>query len=238
MAPGLAALARGYNVLVFDGPGQGRALFEQQLYMRPDWENVIRPVVDYALARSETDPQRLALLGRSFGGYLAPRAASGEPRLGACIADAVLYDLGAGAHQMLGDQIWNAIVAADDKALEPVFAKMMQDPYGRYTIERGMLVHGLSSPRAYFQALADYSLDGRIQQIACPTLIAEAENDRRRGGGVKVYDQLNVPKKYVLFADADGAGEHCESGAESLFSQVVFDWLDEIFASARERIAE
>ena len=115
---------------------------------------------------------------------------------------------------------------------------MMQDPYGRYTIERGMLVHGLSSPRAYFQALADYSLDGRIQQIACPTLIAEAENDRRRGGGVKLYAQLNVPKKYVLFADADGAGEHCESGAESLFSQVVFDWLDEIFAGARERIAE
>jgi hypothetical protein len=36
-----AALRRGYNVLAFDGPGQGAALREQKLVMRPDWEAVI-----------------------------------------------------------------------------------------------------------------------------------------------------------------------------------------------------
>src|SRR5260370_24201 len=48
-----AALRRGYNVLAFDGPGQGAALREQKLVMRPDWEAVITPVVDYALTRRE-----------------------------------------------------------------------------------------------------------------------------------------------------------------------------------------
>ncbi|MEI8083907.1 MAG: hypothetical protein WCI74_18875, partial [Actinomycetes bacterium] len=43
-----AALARGYNVLTFDGPGQGAALVDQGLLMRPDWENVLPPVVDFA----------------------------------------------------------------------------------------------------------------------------------------------------------------------------------------------
>jgi hypothetical protein len=42
-----AALRRGYNVLAFDGPGQGAALRQQKLVMRPDWEAVITPVVDY-----------------------------------------------------------------------------------------------------------------------------------------------------------------------------------------------
>ena len=35
------ALERGYNVLIFDGPGQGGALVVQKLPMRPDWENVV-----------------------------------------------------------------------------------------------------------------------------------------------------------------------------------------------------
>ncbi|MEA2210867.1 MAG: hypothetical protein QOF83_815, partial [Solirubrobacteraceae bacterium] len=35
-----AALRRGYNVLAFDGPGQGAALRDQKLVMRPDWEAV------------------------------------------------------------------------------------------------------------------------------------------------------------------------------------------------------
>jgi hypothetical protein len=53
---GAAALARGYNVLAFDGPGQGGALIQQHLMLRPDWENVIGPVVDYALTRADVSP--------------------------------------------------------------------------------------------------------------------------------------------------------------------------------------
>ena len=86
-AHAVAAVRRGHHCLTFDGPGQGRPLIHQGLVFRPDWENVVRPVVDYALSRPEVDPQRMALIGWSFGGYLAPRAASGEHRLAACIAD-------------------------------------------------------------------------------------------------------------------------------------------------------
>jgi len=39
----LAGVARGYHFLLFDGPGQGRALIEQRLPMRPDWERSLRP---------------------------------------------------------------------------------------------------------------------------------------------------------------------------------------------------
>ena len=68
-----AALRRGYNVLLFDGPGQGRNLIRDGLPMRPDWENVVRPVLDYALERSEVDADRIVLAGWSWGGSW-PRA--------------------------------------------------------------------------------------------------------------------------------------------------------------------
>ena len=40
---GAAALERGYNVLLFDGPGQQSQLFERKVPFRPDWEHVLTP---------------------------------------------------------------------------------------------------------------------------------------------------------------------------------------------------
>ncbi len=52
-----AALARGYNVLAFDGPGQGAALTQRGLVLRPDWENVITPSSTmWPRARTSTTP--------------------------------------------------------------------------------------------------------------------------------------------------------------------------------------
>ncbi len=93
-ASGAAALRRGYNVLAFDGPGQGAVILEQGVPFRPDWETVVKVVVDYALTLPEVDPVKLVLLGWSFGGYLAPRAAAKEHRLATCISDCGPYDLG------------------------------------------------------------------------------------------------------------------------------------------------
>ncbi|MGD1571473.1 alpha/beta hydrolase family protein, partial [Mycolicibacterium septicum] len=86
------ALTRGYNVLAFDGPGQGAALREQGLTFRPDWEAVLSPVVDFALTRPEIAPEAIAVFGYSLGGYLVARAAAFEKRLAAVILNDGVYD--------------------------------------------------------------------------------------------------------------------------------------------------
>jgi len=73
---GLAALERGWNALIFEGPGQGSNLFLHGIPFRPDWEKVITPVVTWLRDRPEVDKRRIALFGSSFGGYLVPRAAA------------------------------------------------------------------------------------------------------------------------------------------------------------------
>ena len=94
---GAAALARGYNVLAFDGPGQGAALLQQGLVLRPDFENVLTPVLDYLGSRGDVDPGRVGLIGLSLGAHLAPRAVSAEHRIAACVADCGSFDLFASA---------------------------------------------------------------------------------------------------------------------------------------------
>ena len=54
-----------------DLPGQGGLPFGG-LYMRPDTENQIPQVVDYALGRPEVDGAKLAAYGISYGGTSCP----------------------------------------------------------------------------------------------------------------------------------------------------------------------
>lgn len=81
-----AALQRGYHCLLFEGPGQGKALRLQGLPFRPDWEKVVTPVVDWVRGQRCVDPERLALVGLGMSESLAPRMALFERRLKLCTA--------------------------------------------------------------------------------------------------------------------------------------------------------
>ena len=51
----LLILGRGYNAFVFEGPGQGVALYEQGLVFRPDFEHVLTPTIDWLIQRPGPD---------------------------------------------------------------------------------------------------------------------------------------------------------------------------------------
>lgn len=212
--------------------GQGEVLLTQHLYFRPDWEAVITPVVDYALTRPEIDAKRIALMGRSRGGYLAPRAATAEHRIAALIADAAQYDPAGRVRKVLPPEVVAEIDTADPATVNAAIeAVARQVPQIAYAVRRGMLTHGVPTPLAWVKTILDgYTITGRAERITCPTLICEGEQDVRGGDARPLYDAITAPRDYVQFKTADGAGEHDEAGAATHFSQVVFDWLDEVFA--------
>jgi dipeptidyl aminopeptidase/acylaminoacyl peptidase len=90
---GAAALRRGYNALLFEISGQRGAMYsnpDAELFFRPDTEVPLKYVCDWVLARADVDPNRLALVGWSLGGYFAPRATAFEKRIKACISSTTL----------------------------------------------------------------------------------------------------------------------------------------------------
>jgi pimeloyl-ACP methyl ester carboxylesterase len=223
-----AALRRGYNVLAFDGPGQGSALREQKLVMRPDWEAVITPVVDYALTRGEIAADEIVLFGYSLGGYLVARAAAFEHRVAALILDDGIHDFHAAFAGSMPPFIGSWIEEGRDDVVEPVLTMLASfSTQIRWGLRNGMWVFGTDSFTDLIRRARQYSLDGVAHQIVTPTLIMDAENDEHLKGQPQLVEQAltGAPTTLVTLAADAGAGEHTHAGALGLAHQTMFDWL-------------
>ena len=222
------ALRRGYAVAMYDGPGQGSALYEKVLYMRPDWEVVSRAVVGALRSRDTVDQRRLVSFGRSFGGYLAPRAAAGSVDFAACVADPGLHDLGAMMAHRMPPGLLAALQAGDPAACSGFDSAISADAGQRAFFLERAAVHGVDSPSAYVRVLADFVVPA--QDIACPTLVTTQSGDAQ---AKSLFDALTCTKSLVTFTAVEGAGGHCEGAGQAIFAQRVFDWLDATLADFR-----
>ncbi|MER5887890.1 alpha/beta fold hydrolase [Streptomyces sp. NPDC001941] len=231
-----AAVERGYTVLAFDGPGQPGTRHHQGLTFRPDWENVVTPVLDFASALPEVDPRRIAVLGVSMGGYLAPRAAAFDSRIAAVVALDGVYDLGdisTANLPMPREEAERRLRAPQDPELDAMLeAAMAASPTVKWAMEHGMFVMGAATPRAFAASYLDYHLrDGLAERIECPVLVCAGDDDGFfKGQPEKLYDHLECEKTLMVFTAAEGAAEHCQSGAQRLAMARVHDWLDDVLA--------
>ena len=228
-ATGYMALARGYNVLLWDGPGQGGMLYEQRVPMRPDFENIIAPVIDWLLSQSGVNPESLVLIGRSFAGYLAPRAAAAEPRLAALVCDPGQVEfVSRFVPAMLSEDEW-ARVRASDPEMDHALQKWLDNPRQRDFFEPRMATFGTSSVAEFLRMQEQFSAEATAHQISCATLVTEGEGDFA-SQSTKLFDLLTCEKRLHRFTDAEGAGGHCSGLGATLWEEVVFDWLAEVLA--------
>lgn len=233
-AHAVAAQRRGWNVLTFDGPGQGRLLIEQGLPLRPDWDTVIAAVIDEMVKRPDIDTQRIALVGWSFGGFLAARAAANESRLAALIVDPGMWDLLETMRAMLrkfgADDLAAALPDVTDEMLAPVMNVIERNPSLRWTIiQRGFWTHGVNSFAQYMKEAAKFTLTDHVKNIRCPVLVTQAEADPIGAFAPVFFDALSSRKDFVTFSAAEGANGHCQANARSVYHQRAYDWLATVF---------
>ena len=226
-----AAIKRGYHCLQFQGPGQGAALRLQGLTFRPDWENVVTPVIDFALQQEGVDPEQIVLMGMSFGGALAPRAAAFEKRIKICVANPGVLNWGASIYQQLNIlapelmQIYEENAQTFDIAVTEV---MKDSALLRWGFKDMMWKHAASSPSDLLVKLSDFNNESIVEKITCQTLVMDGEAEAfSTGESKKLFDALKAPKDYMLFKAEDTGLVHVQTGALAVSSQRLFDWLDE-----------
>ncbi|MBQ7806416.1 prolyl oligopeptidase family serine peptidase [Rhodococcus sp. (in: high G+C Gram-positive bacteria)] len=228
------ALARGYNVLLFDGPGQQSMLFERGIGFRPDWEAVLTPVADFILQRPDVDNERLALYGISQGGYWIARALAYEHRFAAAIADPGVTDVAASWNSNIPSPLMKVFRAGKKVAFDRDMAlgmKFSPQTSRTWNFRARPYMQG-----SYFDTLTEvhrYTLtDDEAAQITTPLLITDPEDEQfwpRQSADLA--DRAGGPTELSHFTAAEGANFHCQPMARLLTDERMFDWLDTILSS-------
>ena len=214
-----AAIKRGYNFLSADIPGQGMLPMEGQFY-RADSDVPIKALLDYALARYEIDPERLAMYGISGGGYFVPKTAIVDSRIKACAVNSAVSDMEA--------QFANMPNAKATPEELKKWGKFKECTAGVVSWRFGLEptdIKGLP------KAAKGFTFDPR--QVKCPMLImcgeGEYANEEVKKQANQCLKMLPNPKKKLMITRVEqGASSHCIGGNRSLMSEVLFDWLDEV----------
>lgn len=219
----------GFDVVLFEGPGQGGALEDWGLPLTHEWEKPVAAVLDH-LGLSD-----VSLMGRSLGGYLVLRAAAFEPRVRRVIADDIIFDFYACVlHHVGADDRARFTAGIDHNAAAAINAVIEREAQRSlslaWNIQQGMHVMGVRTPFEYFQRLRRYSaaeISGRVEQ---DVLLLAASRDHFVPLDM-FYRQIealsNVRSLTArLFTEAEQAQNHCEAGNVGLALRVMVDWLN------------
>jgi len=230
---GYAALERGYNVVLFAGPGQMDLFrFYSDTHFEPDFENPVTAVVDYCMERPEVDVTRMALMGISFGGYFATRATAYGPRLEALVANSPILDLHAYMSAFIG---FDPAEMPDDQNFRledlPDIPEDVMSRQQKVMSANLMRRFGQPSMKETFIYLKTFRVGSAVADIKCPALALVGE-----GEGGEPEKQFNAFRHQVAgpvtshrFTADEGADAHCQVGNLSFSAAVCLDWLDEIF---------
>jgi 2,6-dihydroxypseudooxynicotine hydrolase len=167
-------LDRGMATLSVDGPGQGEA--EYELPIRPDWELPGAAILGALAAQPGIDPDRIGVWGVSLGGYYAPRLASGDSRVRACISLCGPYCLG---------DLWGQLPELTREA---------------FTVRSGA-----RSEQEAIRRASELTLSGRADGLTTPLLIVAGRQDRifPWQDAVRLRDSVPGPAELLLLDDGN-----------------------------------
>ncbi len=213
----------GFDVIAFDGPGQGGARRLSDLTFDHDWEKPVGAVLDYFAV------ERAALVGISMGGYWALRAAGREPRIDRVVSWPPVFD-------------WLLRVPGMVRPL----TKVMLDRRGfmRWSVRiRARLVptlglvvdqtlYNIDSRDPYdvvrwFLGMNPGHLDS--QRITQDVLVMVGEHDRFQSPKLAAaqVESLTSARSVTVrtFTEEEHADQHCQMGNLELACEVLTTWL-------------
>jgi pimeloyl-ACP methyl ester carboxylesterase len=215
--------AAGFDVIAFEGPGQGGARALGGLTFDHDWEKPVKAVLDYFRIESA------ALVGISMGGYWAVRAASRECRIDKVVAWPPVYDwlyrvptpLRAATRMMLRHRRFMRWSVRTRARMVPTLEQVVdhalylvdsEDPVAVVDWFLGMNSDHVGSERVTQDVLL---LSGEHDSFQPPILA------RRQAAALTAASSVTMR----MFTKAECADQHCQIGNVDLACGVLTAWL-------------
>jgi pimeloyl-ACP methyl ester carboxylesterase len=217
--------ARGYEVIAFEGSGQGAALKRYGLPWSIEWERPTRAILGYFKLDAVT------LLGISMGGYLCLRAAAFEPRIQRVIAWSVVYDWMQAVNTYV-KRVTEWFFKHSGALERAINLKMKIDPYHRYVAQQWMYITKEATPvKAARHIMAMNAANLHSELVTQDVLILTGEEDSFAPLKLhyKQLEELKNAKSVTgrIFTKDEQAQHHCQIGNIGLALDVMANWLAE-----------
>jgi dipeptidyl aminopeptidase/acylaminoacyl peptidase len=142
----------------------------------PNWIKAGRAIMDWMVARAEVDPERIGVVGQSFGSFFGTIACASEPRYKACAVSAT--------------------------CLEPGFHTIFEEASPTFK-QRFMYMSGYTDEDAFDRFVKTLTWEEHVQNVRVPYLCVAGEMDELSPleQTERFMARLPGPKRLVVYQD-------------------------------------
>ena len=195
-------LSRGIAVLTLEGPGQYESAVLGIHVSMPNWIATGGAVADWLAARPEIDPDRIGVVGSSFGSFFGTIVAANEPRFRACAVSATCLE--PGCHTIFEEA-------------SPTFKK------------RFMYMSGYTDEAAFDEFCQTLTWEGHAGNIRVPYLCVAGEADELSplAHTERLLAMLQCPKQLVVYQDSrHSVGNVPSANLGPTPAVLIADWMN------------
>jgi pimeloyl-ACP methyl ester carboxylesterase len=217
---------RGFEVILFEGPGQGGALKKSGFALTHEWERPAKAVLNHFNAHD------VSWLGISLGGWLCFRAAAFEPRITRVIASSIAFDY----LQMVSPPVqWfvRTLLRYPRVMNGMAILKARLLPQERWGLHHMMYIFNVQTPiEAIVKFLEFNERNQHTDRIRQDVLILTGAEDHFIP--LKMHDMqvsaLNSARSVTgrIFTAAEHAQNHCQVGNWGLALREMVKWMSSL----------
>ena len=222
-----------FDVIFFDGPGQGATLEDYHIPMTHEWEKPVGAVLDFFKLEDVT------LIGVSLGGYLVMRAAAYDKRIKRVVADDICVDFfetllrqfPAKSRKLITFLVKhkNGIHAAIiNGIIRKLSKKSLMLEWG---VAQGMHVMGTKTPYDFLRKCTLFNT-GKVSEFITQDVLLMGGQEDHYIPLHQFFDQgkmlTNVRSLTSrLFTRKETAQNHCQLGNVGLSVKVIVNWVEQ-----------
>lgn len=221
---------QGYDIYLFEGPGQGSVIRVQGKHFTYEWEKPVKAVLDYLKLDVVT------IIGASLGGMLAPRAAAFDDRIKRVIAWSIFpnfADVLIGTRPKKVQRITNFCMKHNlSFIINAIIRKKIKngDEMVKWGFLHGMYAYEAKTPFEYLKKMNQYQIYNIGDKIKQDVLIIGATKDHfidYRTVGSEINALTNAKSITVrIFTKQEHGEAHCNLGNLKLCLDTMIDWIE------------
>lgn len=219
-----------YNLILFDGPGQGRALIDNGILFTPYMEKAVTQLLDYF------ELQEVDALGVSWGGYFVIRAAAYEKRIKQVICFDFFYD---GLNVFLNglpsetkERLRSALEQGNETSVEKLLKPFIQTNADlKFKLNKGFENTGTKTLCSLLKQIALHNVSGLGKKVTADVLLLAGSKDQYVPFQDLALEQAELRSARSLttkiFTEKTGGEQHCQAGRYDLALNAVRIFLNQ-----------